>query len=94
MTRRARLRRKIRKSAWRQEACAELLTPAELGLTRQLAAVHNAFCALPDCRPGEHADWTAAIHRLQDIVMSRAAARAYPAEFTGLSAKPPEGAPS
>ena len=71
-----------------QPPAAEPLTAAELDVARQLAAVHNAFCALPDYRPGEFDDWLAGVHRLQDIVMSRAAIRAYPAEFTGLFVKP------
>jgi hypothetical protein len=47
----------------------------------------NSRHELPDYRPGESSEWVPAIHRLQDIVMSRAAVRAYPDKFTGLFVK-------
>jgi len=63
---------------------SNVLTGAERALVRSIAAVHDEFCALPERRPGELDEWVSGVHRLQDMVMSRAAARAYPDEFTPL----------
>jgi hypothetical protein len=68
----------------------ELLTPAEVGVLRRLAAVQVEFAALPEHRPGEFGAWVAAMHQLQDLVMSRAAVRAYPDEFTALEERRPD----
>jgi hypothetical protein len=64
-----------------------MLTDAELDVLGKITTAHQAFCALPDYRPSESSEWVSAIHRLQDIVMSRAAVRAYPDKFTGLFVK-------
>ena len=60
------------------------LTTAELEVLRKLTDAHNAYCALPDERPGELREWVQLVHRLQDMIMSRAAVRCHPGRFTGL----------
>lgn len=60
----------------------ELLTEAELELDATLADAARQFGRLPEFRPGEHAEFVAGMHRLQDLIMSRAATRAYPDRYT------------
>jgi hypothetical protein len=61
-----------------------LLTVEELAVVDALADATNLFVRLSVHRPGECNEWVNHVHPLQDMVMSRAAVRAYPDLFTPL----------
>lgn len=56
------------------------LTRQEAGLARMLADAWNAYLALPVEHPMEQAEFCAAIHRCQDIVLARSGRRALDAD--------------
>ncbi|WP_457978066.1 hypothetical protein L0Y47_21415 [Ectopseudomonas composti] len=53
------------------------LTPAERNVVSLLRSVWNEYLALPVEHPTERAEFCAAIHRCQDMVLSRTGRRQF-----------------
>lgn len=57
------------------------LTPAELALIDQTAALTNDFHALPEMHPGDQAEFVLAMHQIQRLIMVRSTRREHPDVF-------------
>jgi len=61
-----------------------MLTQAELDLAQKLGQCFNDWCALPGHHPSDRQEFASAIHRLQDMIGMRCAARMHPQQFPNI----------
>lgn len=65
------------------------MTDQEKLVISALCLAHNEFVKLPTQHPDDAREWTDAIHRAQQIIMSRVAVRGNPEIFINVSKPPP-----
>lgn len=58
------------------------LVPEEIALCEKLGDCWNDFAALEKMHPADPTEFTAHIHALQNMIIARAAIRAFPDVFT------------
>lgn len=61
-----------------------LLTSGEWLVFDALSALHGVFVGLPEHHSSDVDEWRVHVHAMQNLLMARAAVRAYPGVFTPL----------